>query len=136
MSSESDNVAGLVHFLRRYVSEFGEMHHIEVHFDVLENLPDVKLSNETKRNIFLCVKESLNNVAKYAQATLVEVSIDFKDTEMTLMVKDNGIGFDLETALKNGGNGLKNIQERMKQVAGETSILGEKGGQIILKLKI
>ena len=62
--------------------------------------------------------------------------IDFKDPEMTLMVKDNGIGFELETALKNGGNGLKNIQERMKQVAGEASILGEKGGQIILKLKI
>ena len=136
MSSDSDTIEGLVHFLRRYVSEFGEMQHLDVRFQAPDNLPELKLSNEVKRNLFLCVKEALNNVAKYAKATLVEVSIDLKDHEMTLVVKDNGIGFDLEKALKNGGNGLKNIQERMKQMGGEAFISGEKGCTIQCKLNL
>ncbi len=136
VSSESDNVEGLVHFLRRYVSEFGEIHHIEVHFDAPENLPDMKLSNETKRNIFLCVKEALTNISKYAQASLVEVSIELKNLEMMLMIKDNGMGFEIETALKNGGNGLKNIKERMKQIGGEVLISVEKGCVIQCKIPL
>ena len=136
ISSESDNVASLVHFIRRYVSDFGEMHHIDVRFDTPENVLYLKLSNEEKRNLFLCVKEALNNIAKYAQATLIEVSMEFTDNKMRLTVKDNGIGFDLATALKNGGNGLKNIQERMKQIGGEALFINKKGSQMTLKLHL
>lgn len=134
ISSESDNIEGLVNFLRRYVSDFGEMHHLDARFAASDDLPDMKLSNEIKRNLFLCVKEALNNAAKYAQASQIDVSIDFKNPEMCLTIKDNGNGFDLEKALNNGGNGLKNIQERLRQIGGNALISSEKGGEIILKL--
>lgn len=136
VSSDSDNMEGLAHFLRRYVSEFGEMQHIETQFIAPDDLPNLKLSNEVKRNLFLCVKEALNNAAKYAKATNITVSIDIDKHNMTLSIKDNGIGFNLETALKNGGNGLKNIQARMKQVGGEAVFLNKKGCQVILKKAI
>ncbi len=136
VSSDSDNIEGLVHFLRRYVSEFGEMQHVDTQYNVSDNLPEMKLSNETKRNLFLCVKEALNNAAKYAKATLIEVSIDVKDRHLSLTIQDNGIGFDIVTALKNGGNGLKNMRERLKQVGGEVFITAERGCQVVLKLKI
>ncbi len=136
ISSESDNVASLAHFIRRYASDFGDMHHIDVRFDTSENVLHLKLSNEEKRNLFLCVKEALNNTAKYAHATLVEVSLDLTDDQMTLTIKDNGIGFDFEKALKNGGNGLKNIQERMKQIGGGVIFVNKKGSEMSLKLNI
>ena len=136
INSDSDNVASLAHFIRRHVSDFGEMHHIDVRFDTPENVRHLKLSNEEKRNLFLCVKETLNNTAKYAQATLVEVFMNLTDSQMTLTIKDNGIGFDFEKALKNGGNGLKNIQERMKQIGGEAIFLNNKGSEMALKLNI
>ena len=132
VSSDSDNIEGLVHFLRRYVSEFGEMQHIDTQFIVSDDLPDLVLSNEVKRNLFLCLKEALNNTAKYAQATLIAVSIDVKNNDMALTIKDNGLGFDVDKALENGGNGLTNMRERMRQIGGEASISGEKGCQIML----
>ncbi len=136
VSSDSDNIEGLVHFSKRYVSEFGEMQHIDTQYNASDNLPEMKLSNETKRNLFLCLKEALNNAAKYAKATLIEVSIDVKDGHLFLTIQDNGIGFDIEIALQNGGNGLKNMRERMKQVGGEAFIYTERGCQVVLKLKI
>ncbi len=136
VSSDSDNIEGLVHFLKRYVSEFGDMQHIDTQFIAPDNLPDLKLSNEVKRNLFLCVKEALNNTAKYAKATLIEVSIDVEEHNMALTIKDYGIGFDLETALKNGGNGLKNMRERMAQVGGDAVISTKNGCQVVLRLKI
>ena len=136
VSSDSDNIEGLVHFSRRYVSEFGEMQHIDTQFNAPDNLLEMKLPNETKRNLFLCIKEALNNAAKYAKATLIEVSIDVKDRHLSLTIQDNGIGFDIETALQNGGNGLKNMRERMTQVDGEAYISGEKGCMIQCELNL
>jgi ligand-binding sensor domain-containing protein/signal transduction histidine kinase len=136
VSSDSDNMEGLAHFLRRYVSEFGEMQHIDTQFIAPDNLPEMKLSNEAKRNLFLCVKEALNNTTKYAKATLIEVSIRVEEHNLLLTIKDNGVGFDLETALKNGGNGLKNIQARMKQVGGNAFISVEKGCLIQCQLPL
>ncbi len=136
VSGDSDNVEGLVHFLKRYVSEFGDMQHIDTQFIAPDNLPNLTLKNNVKRHLFLCVKEALNNAVKYAHCTLIDVAIDAKDNNFSLIISDNGIGFNVENALKQGGNGLKNIQERMREMGGEASFLDEKGSKVILTCKI
>jgi two-component system, NarL family, sensor histidine kinase DesK len=132
VSSDADNLTSLADFIKRYVADFSEMHHIPCNFQANEPFPDVKLSSDSRRNLFLCVKEALNNAAKYANATLVEVSITYERGELILSVKDNGQGFNIENALKNGGNGLKNIKERMKQIGGEAIFVNERGCQMVL----
>lgn len=122
VNSADDSLPSLVHFLRRYCADFQENTGLAVQFDAPITLPETTLSGEVRRNLFLCVKEALNNAAKFAKATKVEVKLASSDNRISITVRDNGGGFDVESALKNGGKGLKNMQHRMKEIGGTITI--------------
>ena len=87
----------------------------------IENATDhADLDIDLRRNILLIVKESLNNIVKYSQAAEVILKINITGKLMNVSITDNGKGFDMETVQK--GNGLQNIQYRVKQCGGSVSI--------------
>jgi signal transduction histidine kinase len=65
---------------------------------------------QEKRDLFLVFKEAINNIAKYANATLVKTKLSLNNNKLILYIEDNGEGFDIENA--DGGNGLNNMQKR------------------------
>ena len=67
-------------------------------------------------------QEALNNVLKHAQADEVTVHLQATDGIMGLEVIDNGCGFDLREALNSGGQGLRNMQERVNEIDGDLTI--------------
>lgn len=136
VNSEADNLPSLVDFIKRYVSDFSDMHHIPCSVHVSQNIQEFKIMGDMRRNIFLCVKEAFNNAAKYAQASAIHLNIKIENNNLTITIKDNGVGFDSEKALTNGGNGLKNIRARMAQVNGEAQFLNKNGSTVVLKMKI
>ena len=84
--------------------------------DVDENL----LSSSLKLTIFRIVQEQLNNVMKHASASTVWLRLHCKADKLQLMVKDDGIGFDLKK--KRNGVGLQNIASRTELCNGEVHI--------------
>lgn len=84
------------------------------------------ISNVSKINIYRILQESLQNINKYAQATLVKVDF-FKDKNSNLVLKisDNGIGFNSNK--KSKGIGIKNMNSRAKESGGVFEIKSEKG---------
>ncbi|MFO7662140.1 MAG: GAF domain-containing sensor histidine kinase [Chloroflexota bacterium] len=62
--------------------------------------------------------EALTNALRHSQATEVQVDLHEKDQQLTLIVADNGLGFDFETAAQSGGFGLNSMTSRMEQVGG------------------
>jgi signal transduction histidine kinase/ligand-binding sensor domain-containing protein len=137
VSSEADNLESLISFLRRYLLDFGELHPIATIFSDPETIPKIILTGEIRQNLFLCFKEVLNNVAKYAQASKLEVTITLDEKQVLFIeIKDDGIGFEWEQAMKKGGNGLKNIQVRMAKVGGEARFLHENGTTVILSCPV
>jgi signal transduction histidine kinase len=67
------------------------------------------------------MKESLNNIIKYAGASEVCVQIKTRWPDLLLRVRDNGCGF--EPALREGdGNGLGNMRKRVKDLGGEFTL--------------
>jgi signal transduction histidine kinase len=89
-----------------------------------------------RKNIFLIFKEAINNAAKYANATRVEVELNYQNKQFRLFIKDNGIGFDSQTVKR--GNGLKNMEKRAAEINGELitdSTLG-KGTCLTLTCKL
>jgi signal transduction histidine kinase len=72
------------------------------------------LNADQRKNLFLIFKESINNAAKYSQATTVEINIEQQDQTLIMSIKDNGQGFD-EQKIK-AGNGLRNLRERAKEI--------------------
>lgn len=120
--------------MRSFAADFLEHAHIQHHFIIPESIPNIKLSGGTRRHIYLAVKESLHNVVKHSQATevIIEVKV-FKN--MTIMLKDNGKGFDPEK-VRLFGNGLKNIEKRMQQVGGQADIISQNGTTVFLDIPL
>ncbi|POS00986.1 signal transduction histidine kinase [Flavobacterium croceum DSM 17960] len=84
------------------------------------------ISNVSKINIYRILQESLQNINKYAQATLIKIEF-FKDKNSNLVLKisDNGIGFNSNK--KSKGIGIKNMNSRAKESGGIFEIKSEKG---------
>lgn len=70
-------------------------------------------------SLYRIVQELLTNTLKHAEATLVEIRFDGRDTELLLTYTDNGKGMDFETSMRKNGLGLQNISERAKALNGQ-----------------
>jgi signal transduction histidine kinase len=75
---------------------------------------------EFRRNVLLIHKEALHNILKHSQATTVEISVGLVDSSLTLDIRDNGRGFDVNKAPE--GNGLLNMKRRAELLGGELLI--------------
>jgi signal transduction histidine kinase len=97
-----------------------------------ERCKQVLLSNEQRKNLLLGLKESCNNALKYAEGNVLTIDIDYNNKQVLAVIKDNGKGFVLnETKL---GNGILNIQERMKNINGSANIITSVGGGCVIEL--
>lgn len=92
-------------------------------------------SNKTKIHIYRIIQESLQNIYKHANATLVKISFEVKNNVFCLVINDNGSGFIVDKAKR--GIGLKNINSRVEEIKGDLKITSEvnKGTTITIKVK-
>lgn len=81
--------------------------------------------------LYRIAQEALNNVIKHSEATQVTIGLYQIAGTATLSVRDNGVGFDVKTAV-NSGFGLENMQERAQQINAKLSVesMPEKGTEI------
>lgn len=127
MNSSNDTLDNLVSYIRAWSLEYFENTPVHCIINTPDNIPEKELTGDKRRNLFLCIKETLNNVLKHAQATEVIIDITVND-ELNIRISDNGKGIDLEK-LRQFGNGLKNISRRMESIGGSFSI-ENKGGTV------
>jgi signal transduction histidine kinase len=80
---------------------------------------------ETRRDVFLIFKETVNNSAKYSHCSEIKISIKFENQKLSINIFDNGKGFDVKKA--DSGNGLGNMRKRAEALHGTISINSEEG---------
>ncbi len=85
-----------------------------------------RLSREAEATVYFCVLEALQNVAKYAGATLTTVALDRSDGQLTFRVTDDGAGFDPSAIA--AGSGLQGMADRLAAVGGELGVMSRPGG--------
>jgi nitrate/nitrite-specific signal transduction histidine kinase len=88
-----------------------------------------------RRSLLLAVKEALNNAAKHSEATELLLQIRRKGHGLTVVVQDNGKGFDLAQA-KSERNGLDNMIQRMSEVGGSCILTSQPGKGCRVELHI
>jgi signal transduction histidine kinase len=133
MNQQKDTLENLVAYIRRYATEYLEMNDIEVTINVPYEIPAKSVSSEYRRNIFLAVKEAISNITKYSKATQVQLSMKFRKKQAEFEISDNGTGFSLKEKA-NWGNGLRNMDQRMKEIGGDFLISSEKNLGTLIKL--
>ena len=134
MTSTNDSVESLVAYIRSYAFEFFESTNIECKFNMPDIIPKIELSGERRRNIFLGVKEALNNVLKHSKATTVKIDVAVND-KLIICIADNGLGIDLEN-LRRFGNGLRNMQARLENINGRFNILNNHGTVAVFEISL
>lgn len=93
------------------------------------SLPDDQLAYAPRVDIalFRMVQEALNNIAKHAQATQVDVILDDTDDEIVLTVRDNGVGMPTDQPGDTVTHGLRGMRERAGYLGGSVRISGASG---------
>jgi signal transduction histidine kinase/ligand-binding sensor domain-containing protein len=135
LNPKNDTLENLAAYIREYTLKFFEPFGVEIQFHYPENFSHIQLSEETRRNIFLTVKEIFNNIAKHAWCNTVQVTIIYSSTEINLTIKDDGKGFDLNN-VRQFGNGLINMQNRIEQIGGKYEIVSEQNKGTKTKIEI
>ena len=113
----NDTLPSLAVYLRHVAEEFFRTTEMRYRLDVDQTLPSIALTSEVRHNLYLVIREALNNIAKHSRATEVWLRINWKDQSLHIEVEDNGCGFiNLETALLR--NGLSNMRRRLEKIGG------------------
>lgn len=121
----NDSMQKIIARMREFATNALEPKEIDLEFIAEDLVYDVKLNMEARRDFFLVFKEAVNNAAKYSKAGKVEMKIAVHNKVLSLMVKDDGIGFDVAAA--DGGNGMGNMQKRADAMNGKVRIQSKSG---------
>jgi PAS domain S-box-containing protein len=111
---------GLSVAITKLCREFSEQYSINVACSC-SSIP-ATLDNEIALAFFRVVQESLHNIAKHSGATDVHVEVTVAAGDLTLIVCDNGGGFDIQESKVAAGLGLVNMRERLHLIGGEFAI--------------
>jgi len=133
---------GLIPALEMYAERFEETDNLNVSLTVENEFE--RLSPRAEVAIFAIVQEAINNAKKYAQASQVDllVQADNEQDTLTVLIKDDGRGFDVQQVKarydEQGSLGLINMQERTEMIGGTLKIHSEigKGTSVVLNLSL
>jgi signal transduction histidine kinase len=98
--------------------------------------PDVEFAEPHASALYRVLQESLTNVARHAQATRVDVTLEQVDGALRLSVRDDGRGFDLVEARIQKTYGLLGLRERTLLLGGEASVTSEPGRGTTVEVRI
>lgn len=111
----------LVSALQWQVDEFVKNSGVACDFSVSNN--NINLEHEHTLALTRIVQEALTNVMRYAEATEVEVKLSHLENHLILVVRDNGVGFDVGVSKEEKQSfGLVGIQERTQMMGGVAKV--------------
>ncbi|RYY50810.1 MAG: hypothetical protein EOO06_02560 [Chitinophagaceae bacterium] len=134
MSSHNDSLGNMVGYIRSYATEYLESAGIEHNIIIPERLPAIEVNGTIRRNVFLVIKEALQNIIKHSGATKVSIKMTKEREGLALIIKDDGKGIDFNN-IRPYSNGLTNMKKRMADVEIEFSIRNNDGTEIMLYKK-
>lgn len=130
---------GLVATIQKYIKQLAYTHE-EIIFDVSIKNEEKKLNSIINLTIFRVVQEACNNILKYAKASLVFISIVYKEDRIEILVEDDGIGFDYKKIIEkregNKGLGISIMEERANLISGKLHIVSEEKKGTTIKLEV
>ncbi len=118
MNPQNDTLENLMAYIREFSLDYFDGFDINCIIDFPDEIKHVRLSQQERRNIFLIVKETLNNTLKYAEAANVFIKFKYLEDSCMIEICDDGKGFDTSTTHR-FGNGLINMKKRMEDIGGK-----------------
>ena len=135
VNPRNDTLAHLIDYTGQFALDYLRLAGIRCRLDFPEQPPGREVSTEVRHNLFLVVKEALNNIVKHAGATEVWLRAKVTDERLVLTVEDNGAGF--AQAPENAwADGLRNMRQRLLEIGGECLIQSRPGAGTTVTLRL
>jgi len=136
IDTKNDNMENVLAKMQEYLSETLETQDIQYSFEIDEAIHRTKLDMGIRKELYLIFKETIHNACKYARCNCVHISFRRKKDVCTLIIQDNGKGFDVNNGTQ--GNGLQNMRQRAEKMKSALSIESEitKGTTITLQFPV
>jgi two-component system sensor histidine kinase DegS len=121
---------GLTVTVERYASRLMDLHNINI--IVRSNEETKEIHPVIKLTLFRIIQEACNNVIKHANASIVNIDINYEELKVCVIIKDNGTGFIINNNQGEGHGhsssfGLSIMRERISLLSGTVDIKSEKG---------
>jgi len=115
-----------------HVQEILEVANVDLKLKGSIKLVEVPLILEN--TLSMCLKEVVNNIVKHSEAKKCIIKIEQSPKEISMIIYDDGKGFDYSTNLQ--GNGIKGIEERVQFVNGSVEFSHTKGTTVTIKVPL
>ena len=110
----NDSLFNLIVRLREYAIPVCEVKNIIFNMNIYESIYDMKFEMDERKNIFLIVKEAVNNAVKHSGCSQLEVTFSLNQNHLEIKISDNGCGFD--TTKRGRRNGVTSMERRAGQI--------------------
>lgn len=124
---------GLTETISWMVDHFSEVYRLKIAFSS-HGMSQIRLETGVATQLFRVFQEALNNVAKHAEASEVRISLVYNHPAVILVVRDDGLGFDPETAML--GLGIKGMQHRVQELGGTFTLRSRPGRGTTIRLEV
>jgi signal transduction histidine kinase len=129
---------GLIPALTQYVERLNANESFKV--SLTNKSYDGQLNQEAEGVVFAIIEEAVGNAKKHAQATAIKIGLLAKNETLYVEIKDNGVGFDVETTQSTYDQrtslGLINMDERAALVGGQCTIDSALGKGAAVRVQI
>ena len=130
----NDTLDQLANYLCHYAEEFLGEASIRCQLKVPPILPALALPSALRHELFLAIKEALNNVAKHAGASTASFGLHVEAGRLAITIEDDGRGFDAASVAR--GHGLANMRHRLEKLGGQFVLESRPGGGTRLTLAL
>jgi len=134
VNPRNDTLDSFVTYTCLYAEDFLKTAKIRCRLKVPGDIPNRALATNVRHNLFLVVKEALNNIVKHAGATEVGVALSLRAAGFELQIKDDGRGF--AGSQPASGNGLANMRQRMEDIGGRFDLQSGPGEGTTITLAV
>ena len=135
VNPRNDTLAHLIDYTGQFATGYLRDAGVRCRLDVPEQTPAREVPANVRHNLFLTVKEALQNIVKHARATEVWLRISATAQHLKIVVEDNGCGFEppAENAL---ADGLRNIRQRLEEIGAGHQIQSHPGTGTVITIEL
>ncbi len=117
LNIKNDNLLGTIAYIRQYVVQALDDMHIACKVQVDNSIPNLNVDGKYRRALFLILKELTNNIIKHSHATIVHISISYAHHKLSIIITDDGIGFNIHN-VKHNNFGISGLKARVLALQG------------------
>ena len=134
VSPENDHLDSLISYVCQLADQMCAAADLKCRLEMPDTPPAIPLASTVRHHLVMSIKEAIHNVIKHAHASEIQIRIRHANGMLSIQVSDNGCGFEAGSVVR--GNGLDNMERRLRSMGGSCSVESRRGAGTRVNLEL